>query len=229
MIRNSAYETARYGHRASQVGEAQHPGPSQDGAEVYTESQRNSVVQVGHAARTAARTRLNLASKQSRAGGTDICPAIQRQKWSDLHRPLIWAAAGCSFSHDVLDWLEAILINHFADERLGTARTGWQALHGSMRSWGVSSEQDLATWMESQGLGSFTARQYIGWEVQEYIFNRAIQDDGHVAALHGAYIRAALQLSRHPGLVEETLTNLDMRREGEAASNAHVEEAREAA
>ncbi len=207
--RQGPHEVARYGLRARRIGEASNPGP-------FSDAERANIVQVGHAARTAARTLLSLAQEQRRMESDDICRSIQRQKWSDLNCPLIWAAAGSCHSHAILDWLEAILVDSDPALPEGTARTGWLALRQCMRRWGVSSVEDLVEWAGSQGLGTVHAKQYIRKEVQEYIFNVAIRANGNVAALQAAYISATVKLSRLPGLAAEVLANLDMRRTGMA-------------
>ncbi len=165
---------------------------------------------------------MRLAHEQGNACVDDeVCPAIRRQKWSDFNYPLIWAAAGPEDSHVILDWLEAVLANVAPDESHGSARDGWSALRHRMRAWGVASVEDLVDWISSEGLGTVRAKQYIGRGIQEYIFNRAIREDGNVAALQGAYVKAVVELSGHPDLLREICDAVNDTRAVERAVRGH--------
>ena len=229
--RRGAYEKARYGYRAVRIGQARHPGPSNStvvfrrareemaqGHHLLPAPENTPLVQPVHAARRAAQVVLDLARRCLDHQTEDVPRPLLRQTWSDLNVPLIKAAASNSQSHAILDWLETAgaTPQPVQTRNVGTfvnvgVREAWAALRDRLRAWGISCIADLAHWLRSQGFHAVLPLQYFGKRAQEFILDKATNEDLRACGLEMGYARATVALMTRPGLVREALANLEMR------------------
>ena len=71
-------------------------------------------------------------------------------------------------------------------------RAGWNYLREIFKSWGVQTPADLANWMAAAGLSRVRPHDYIIESVQEYISNRAVQEDIQVCGMESACMSIAV-------------------------------------
>ncbi len=238
-VRLGPREMARYGLRARRIGEAARPGPDHSsvvfrrtreeiarGHHPLPAPENIPVMQPVHAARRAAQVVLDLARSCLGHQAEDVPQPLLRQKWSDLNVPLIKAAASNSQSHAILDWLESagatpqpVQTNVGIFANVGV-REAWAVLRERLRAWGINCIADLAHWLRSQGFRASLPLQYFGKRAQEFILDRAVDEDVRVCGLEMGYARATAALMTRPGLVREALANLEMRQSPDSAAPA---------
>ena len=179
--------------------------------------------------RAAAQMLLNLAARVAREDwrSTDNVPqCVRRQRWSALSVPLMWAAAGASDSHPILEWLAHVTGNAAeVDAADGSARSvsdlipsGWNALRLRFRAWGLHTQQDLARWMVQHGYASVSPGDHFSWQCQEFILNSAAEQDATVVNLEIGYAAAALHLASSEQMTFELREGLSRRRSSATAA-----------
>ena len=123
-----------------------------------------------------------LSSVVERVGPVDVVGEVPREvrrlHWSVFNVPLMWAAAAGDDDWAVLGWLSARAVNLppvFVDSvqvpALEALHIGWRVLCDTMRSWGVSSREDLAEWMHRQGFVRPRWGAHFSGRIQERILN----------------------------------------------------------
>ena len=73
---------------------------------------------------------------------------------------------------------------------------GWEALCRAMRSWGISSREDLSEWIGREGFPQPRWGAHFSGRAQERILSRAANLDGRVAMLEGLYVLVTLHCCR---------------------------------
>ena len=88
----------------------------------------------------------------------EIHPAMQRQQWSALNIPLLWAVAEGDRHCHVLLWLvqachqvESITVTGVPMAGREAVMVAWDAVSNLMRCWGVHTREDLSEWVHRQG------------------------------------------------------------------------------
>ena len=115
----------------------------------------------------------------------------------------MWAAAGGDANHPVLEWLENAarwvqepMEFHGGQTTADSAvREGWTVLGSVLRTWGVTSQEQLTDWMVRQGLPRVSVGNHIAARAQEFILEAATVD-ARVALLEAAYARVTIQAGR---------------------------------
>ncbi len=237
--RHGMYETARYGLCAVRIGQANHPGPpfqrrpaflrGLHGNEhtrgllghprPYTPTERSNATRRDEGVKDAAKMLTALAGRAalSSPSAESIPECIQRQRWSSLNVPLMWAAASGSVdTHALLEWLGRVTINapriNTSDGRsetiADTVASGWRALRSRFRAWGISSEEDFVVWAHSKDFHSVRLRQHVHANCQEYILDRGVEEDVSVANLEIGYVATAMHLALMPQTLPEIIESL---------------------
>ena len=149
--------------------------------------------------------------------------AIRQQRWSPINVPLMWAAAGGDTT-PVLDWLVERMkscepVVHYGDsmEASVAARTGWLALKGAMRSWGVHSREELSIWLRRQGFPGPAPGNHISARAQEFILTEGCSHDGRVTLLESSFVTLVLHTGR-----TQTVQNSTSVAERPRVSNVHA-------
>ena len=124
---------------------------------------------------------------------------IRRQQWSVFNVPLMWAAAEGDNQCALLEWVSSVAerlppVQTFRGELTGreVAQAGWRALHGVLRSWGVTSREDLSEWIHNQGFRQPRWGAHFSGRVQERMLNMAIVEDANVALLESLFVHVAV-------------------------------------
>ena len=132
-------------------------------------------------------------------GGSSIPRIVREQRWSLLNVPLMWAAAGQDPSTPVLEWLiftianfSAINFNGGLVEAGEAAMIGWTSLRAAMRSWGITTEQDLSAWLRRQG---FPGPQP-GNHIAQFVLAEGCRFDARVAMLEAVFVTTTLEFGR---------------------------------
>ena len=76
------------------------------------------------------------------------------------------------------------------------ARTGWLALRGAMRSWGVHSREELSTWLRRQGFPGLALGNHISARAQEFVLTEGCSHDGRVTLLESSFVTLVLHTGR---------------------------------
>ena len=149
----------------------------------------------------AARTIHNLAQRIGRRDAHgEIPPAVQRQRWSALNVPLMWAAAGGNAGGPVLAWLAsaadsvAAQVPYEGTEYAGRhlAEIGWAAMRDSMHERDIQSREDLAGWLQREGFSRPRMGQHIAADAQEHILQMAVSHDSRAGMLEQVYVAVTL-------------------------------------
>jgi len=146
------------------------------------------------------------------AFGNAVPQCILEHQWSMLNCPLMWAAAGDSHSHPILEWLgqvlEAIALeNRIGDERISASdlRTSWLALRSYLRRLGIDDRGSFLTWLRQQGDPCTDLGGHFRGSVQEQLIEGACSLDLRARDLSRAYVLAVMFLGRQPVLVDSIL------------------------
>ena len=187
------------------------------------------------AARSAARMLTSLARKAraENVAADRIPTSIQRQNWSELNVPLMWSAASQDPEQDVLAWIAAATSNaaHIspldsADMSISAAcYAGWSALRVCFRAWGIASMEDLADWVRNRGFVAPRVGEHIHKRAQEFILERAVQENPEVANIEIGYVAVALHLSLQPQLLDEIQEGLRRRTQQQGSTRPRIDEA----
>ena len=176
-------------------------------SETFTPTQRDNIPAAARDVISAANLVHDLARRVGRVQpGDGIPPAIQRQKWSPLNVPLIWAAAssndGCSVLRRRQTKIGSVAGTlHFEDVEYAGGQAvllGWTALRDAMRSWGVRTPEDLAARLRDAGFHSVRAGQHFSGRAQEHVLQQATDHYVQVCFRLGrALLGGGLQVERH--------------------------------
>ena len=128
---------------------------------------------------------------------------VQRQQWSALFVPLMWAAADDEGSCPLLEWL-AMTAEVVTDVPVAGALVGgryavqaaWESLCRAYRSWGIHSREDLAEWIYSQGFPKPRGGVHFSGRAQERILQEACKIDARIAALETVIVRITVEAVR---------------------------------
>ena len=132
-------------------------------------------------------------------------PRVTRQqRWSPLNVPLMRATAGRDANHPVLEWLENAARRvrepmefHGGQTTADAAvREGWTVLRLVLRTWGVTSQEQLTDWMVRQGLPRVSVGNHIAVRAQEFILEEAATVDARVALLEATFVMVTIQAGR---------------------------------
>ena len=122
--------------------------------------------------------------------GGEVPAIVRRQRWSPINVPLMWAAAGGEPSTPVLQWLVQCFSDvaqvHFHEGFMNAqeaVRTGWRALRGVFRLWGIEEREDLTVWLRGQGFAGTRPGNHIAARAQKFILSEACRVDARVALL----------------------------------------------
>ena len=229
---------ARYGLRARRIGEASNPGPMfVRRAQVreslwsvhlaglpsrrYSEAEVASITYPCEQAQKAARVLTALAVRTRKAdtsmGNVPVC--VQRQQWSEFNVPLMWAAAAGAERHPIIEWLKVVtatanpaVIGADAPRSVPESiEEGWQALRSRFRSWGISSHEEFIAWMRAHRFREVAPESHFSKSCQEYVLDRAVEEDISVANWEIGLVSAALHLSEQPQLTFATQVNIGSR------------------
>ena len=167
------------------------------------------------AAKEAARMLVSLARRATPSGPTtgDIPECIRRQRWSSLNVPLIWAAAAAENGDDqvIIEWLRHVTadapeIAPPAGDAMAIAdalQTGWTALRARFRAWGINTCEDFVAWAHRYGYSSVRSHEHVHASCQEFVLNKAVEEDVHVANMEISYVAVAVYLSATPHLTRD--------------------------
>ena len=125
---------------------------------------------------------------------------IRRQQWSVLNVPSMWSAAEGNQECAILEWLVSFAegmppIQIFRGVVHGTqaARSGWEPLHGAMRSMGIHNQEGLSDWIHNQGFRQPGWGGHFSGRAQERMLTAAAAIDANVALLETLFVHIVLQ------------------------------------
>ena len=107
----------------------------------------------------------------------DGVPREIRQQWSVFNVPMMWAASEGDQECAVLNWVSTIAdrlpVQTLLGEMTGreVAQVEWRALHAAMRSWGITSREDLSEWIHNPGFQQPRWGALFSGRAQERIIN----------------------------------------------------------
>ena len=115
--------------------------------------------------------------------GDPVPKAIRQQRWSQLNVLLTWAAAGDEAQHPVLNWLagaarrvqEPLECHGGQTTATEAVREGWNVPRAVVRTWQITSQQQLTELMVRQPRVS--AGNHIASRAQEFTLWEAVMVD----------------------------------------------------
>ena len=245
------HELARYGLRARRVGEASKPGPvfhqrtdvlrrlhqnalTPNVAGQLSEAlpaNRSRAAQPEGTVKDVARMLTSLARRAAQSGLSGGIPqCIQQQRWSSINVPLMWAASEQAEGHGILDWIghvtanaQPIVSSNDASISIAEAvREGWSSLRTRLQAWDVNSREEFVGWAHRNGYNSVRLSEHIHSTCQEFILNKAVEEDLAVANLEIGYVALAMHLATMPGLMSEIQSNLSRRSPNSQQLQSHA-------
>ena len=135
--------------------------------------------------------------------GAPVPRIVREHRWSVLNVPLMWDAAGQERSTPTLDWLchvstefPALQFNGGSVPVSEAARTGWMSLRTAIRAWGIAQQDDLSTWLRSQGFPGPQPGNHISARAQEFVLSEGCRHDACVAMLEAVFVTITLETGR---------------------------------
>ena len=91
---------------------------------------------------------------------------------------------------------------------------GWTSLRAAMRSWGITTEQDLSQWLRRQGFPGPQPGNHISARAQEFVLAEGCRFDARVAMLEVVFVTTTLEFGRQtvPAREQQIETQTDVAR-----------------